>query len=210
MALDWKDALLQTPPEGELLMIVEDVDGDEGAGSIFAGFYAEGEYHLGNSMAGDPLADDQTVIYWAVPNWPAGYGAGFPDENGYKRFDLDNGHAYFARQLAEGVLVDPRLPRNFDNTPNEERQGHEKYWGLPFIVTEDITSLDACYLRRTDEYAAQALKYWQDEGRAAWMKAWPSGTRYETRCLDGGAWDRSTSWGMFPTLAEAIQCAKTR
>lgn len=31
---------------------------------------------------------------------------------------------------------------------------------------------------------------------------------YEVRCLDGGAWDRSTNWGKFPTIEEAVGRAK--
>ena len=46
-------------------------------------------------------------------------------------------------------------------------------------------------------------------GRAAkWLEAWPTGNRFDTYCLDGGAWDRPTAWGKFGTLEEAIQCAK--
>jgi len=43
---------------------------------------------------------------------------------------------------------------------------------------------------------------------ARWLEAWPSGNRFDTYCLDGGAWDRPTAWGKFGTLEEAIQCAK--
>ncbi len=31
---------------------------------------------------------------------------------------------------------------------------------------------------------------------------------YVVRCLDGGAWDRSTNWGKFDTLEEAVSQAK--
>jgi hypothetical protein len=33
------------------------------------------------------------------------------------------------------------------------------------------------------------------------------GRGYDVRCLDGGAWDRPTCWGMFATLEEALACA---
>ena len=45
----------------------------------------------------------------------------------------------------------------------------------------------------------------QEEGFATWWKAWPSGLRHDTYCLDGGANNRPTAWGKFATLAEAIQ-----
>ncbi len=46
------------------------------------------------------------------------------------------------------------------------------------------------------------------ERKAEWFRKWPSGTRYVVRCLDGGAWDRSTDWGMVASLEDAIaKCA---
>lgn len=38
-------------------------------------------------------------------------------------------------------------------------------------------------------------------------KLYPTGIRYEVRCLTGGAWDRSSSQGMFSSLEEAIEKA---
>ena len=74
-------------------------------------------------------------------------------------------------------------------------------------MTESVEQLDSFYAERSDEYADEGRLAWQAKGRASWMKAWPSGTRYATRCLDGGAWDRSTNWGMFASLEEALACA---
>lgn len=34
-------------------------------------------------------------------------------------------------------------------------------------------------------------------------------TRFDVRCLDGGAWDRSTWKGSFETLEEAVNFAKS-
>jgi hypothetical protein len=36
------------------------------------------------------------------------------------------------------------------------------------------------------------------------------GVRYDLRCLDGGAWDRSTWWGSFDTPQLAAAAAKTK
>jgi hypothetical protein len=94
------------------------------------------------------------------------------------------------------VPINPKLPPNFDNTPNEQRpKSHEKWWNRPYIRTE-------CW---DDWDSANATP----DRRARWFAAWPSGTRYDVRCLDGGAWDRSTCWGSFATLEEAITCAQT-
>lgn len=204
MELVWMDARLHVPPDESLLLVIEEVDCL--CADMVAGFYAEGQYHVGSSAAGNPLPDDQFVSYWAVAVWPVGYDAAGICQT-YQRFTLDNGFNYLARQLVDGVLLDPKLPPGFDNTPNDQRSGHEKYWNMPFIVTESVSNLEAYYAERTDEYAEAGGKQWNVSGRASWMAAWPSGTRYEVRCLDGGAWDRSTSRGMFPTLKEAVACA---
>ena len=91
--------------------------------------------------------------------------------------------------ITANIPINPRLPANFDSTPNVARPAsHLRWWGRPYIVTQD----------------------WDGHGDYdAWHKAWPSGTRYNVRCLDGGAWDRSTKWGMFATLEEAIRCAES-
>ena len=109
----------------------------------------------------------------------------------------------------DGVLVNPSLPELFDNTANELRPAaHQKFWNVPFIVTETVADLDAYYAGRTDPYAEEGRQHWI-EGRVTWLKAWPTGVRYDVRCLDDGAWDRSSAWGAFATQEEAIACAKT-
>ena len=95
-------------------------------------------------------------------------------------FNLD-GHTFEAEQCIDGVLINPKLPKGFDDTPNEERPLSQIiWWDRPYIVT------------------------YTDTGDK-WLDAWPSGTRYDVRCLDGGAWDRSTNWGCFSSLEEALK-----
>lgn len=116
---------------------------------------------------------------------------------------------FLAEDCIGGVLVNPKLPENFESTSNEWRPAsHQKWWGRPFIVTESVDELDRYYAERNDKWAAEGQRYWETEGRQKWTEAWPSGIRYEVRCLDGGAWDRATSWGMFATLEEALVCAR--
>jgi hypothetical protein len=81
-------------------------------------------------------------------------------------------------RLAEGadeLRVDPALPPNFDNTPNEQRSDKElrTWWDRPFALTL------------------------------------PDGN-FEVRCLDGGAWDRSTWYGVAPDLASAKALAREK
>lgn len=98
---------------------------------------------------------------------------------------------------ATTIPINPRLPKNFDLTPNDARPAsHQRWWHAPYIVT--------C------TWEQMAWPTATDEDRAKWYAAWPSGTRYAVRCLDGGAWDRSTGWGMFATLEEALACIESR
>jgi hypothetical protein len=86
------------------------------------------------------------------------------------------------------IAINPKLSKKFDSTPNGLRpDSHQRWWYRPFIRTmswEDWNSSD-------------------EERKAAWFKAWPAGVRYEVRCLDGGAWDRTTNHGVFATKEEA-------
>ena len=42
------------------------------------------------------------------------------------------------------MLIDPKLRKNFDNTPNEERSTAEldAFWDKPFAITNDDGTLD--------------------------------------------------------------------
>jgi len=123
----------------------------------------------------------------------------------------------------DGILVNPKLPENFDFTPNEERDRDELYewWDKPFIeIGEfDQESWEEHYHRLksndcgepwSNEQIGTKEDYMKDleEQRKSWFKTWRTGFRYEVRCLDGGAWDRSTNYGMFATFKEALGVAK--
>lgn len=93
------------------------------------------------------------------------------------KFELD-GHSFYAENCIDGILINPQLPDNFDNTDNSERpDDQEKWWYRPFVVAEEHES-------------------------------YQNGIRYDVRCLDGGAWDRSTGYGFFSDLDTALKCAK--
>lgn len=103
------------------------------------------------------------------------------------------------------VPINPRLPANFDNCPNDERpESHQIWWDVPYIVSESVGQRDAWYAARNDECADDQRTWWASTGRAQWLKSWPGGCSYSVRCLDGGAWDRSTCWGIFGSLDEAL------
>ncbi len=93
-----------------------------------------------------------------------------------------------ADDLIEGILLNPRLPAGFDDTDNKCRPPeHAIWWGVPYIVSHRNSNPDPKFL-----------------------EAFPAGIRYELRCLDGGAWDRSTWWGSFSTVQLAAAGAKGR
>ncbi len=119
-----------------------------------------------------------------------------------------------------GVAINPTLRPGFDATPNEERDPQETsdWWGRPFIRAvswEEMAGSYNDYLERVknlpdytpipkEQHEAE-----QEERRESWHTHWPSGLRFDVRCLDGGAWDRSTNWGSYATLDEALAVARS-
>ncbi|QIL73099.1 hypothetical protein G7048_23735 [Diaphorobacter sp. HDW4B] len=115
-----------------------------------------------------------------------------------------DGLKFKAKDCVRGVLINPVLPRNFDNTPNELRPAsHRKWWYRPFINVDTIEEMDEFYASRADEYAEKGRQSWE-EGRPRWLQAWPNGARYVVRCLNGGAWDRSCWLGAYVSLEAAL------
>ena len=120
-----------------------------------------------------------------------------------------NGKKFKAEDCKDGILINPILPKNFDKTPNNDRpESHDKWWYLPYINTHKVEEMYKWKEEANDKWAEERLQEWKENGRAEWMKAWPGGTRYDVRCLDGEAWDRSTNWGMFGSLEEALKVAR--
>jgi len=118
----------------------------------------------------------------------------------------------------EGIWLNPKLPQNFSNTPNEERSPAQlkKWWNTPFIVVTKYSKMDKNYeafKKRMSQYdmtieSENEYNTRIEAQRAAWFGAWTDGLRFAVRCLDGGAWDRPTCLGMFGTFGEAFDLAK--
>lgn len=121
-------------------------------------------------------------------------------------------------ESVDGIFINPHLRDDFDYTPNEEREDLEiEHWyAKPYICTDEgrfstyeeyvarMSDIDPSgHLQSEEEYNKEI-----EQMRAHWLKAWPTGTRYEVRCLTYGAWDRSSSIGMFKSLQEAVEAAK--
>lgn len=122
---------------------------------------------------------------------------------------------YQAQDLVAGFMLNPVLPEGFDDTPNDDRPFDQiaLYWDRPFILSdtweERGESYDS-YLERARRWGFEATETregWdqhQAEFRRSWFEKYPEGVRYTVRCLDGGAWDRSTWWGDAATLEAAL------
>lgn len=72
------------------------------------------------------------------------------------------------------IPVDPKLPKDFDSTPNENRSKDEldRWWDHPYCVTVD--------------------------------------KGFDVRCLNGGAWDRSSWLGRASTYRDACELAEKK
>lgn len=117
------------------------------------------------------------------------------------------------------MLINPQLPDHFFNLDNGLRSQSEieKYWDVPIILTDKYQENDTWedYQERTAGIHADFIKkteddfnHWIQDRKDSWFKAFPTGIAYRVHCLDGGAWDRPTSWGSFASLEDAIACCE--
>jgi hypothetical protein len=77
------------------------------------------------------------------------------------------------------IPLNPEVPEGFWSTPHEKRPADHLVWWGKPFI-----------LRSPNPH-------------------FPSGTRFDVHCLDGGATDRPCCWGMFGTLEKAEQRAAT-
>lgn len=121
--------------------------------------------------------------------------------------------------VGRGFPINPTLRDDFRNTANEYREPLEKedWEGLPYIETytwEQAEAHDretqASHRAEGNEFVIsdEELNAKLDSRKAHFFKLYPEGKLYNVNCLDGGAWDRPTDWGTFPTLEEAIECCE--
>ena len=118
----------------------------------------------------------------------------------------------------DGIPIDPVQRADFDCTPNELRDPRENqdWWGRAFIVTfgwKEATETWSNYKARSKEVgfspvSEEEFTQRHEDQERSWFDAWPTGTRYDVRRLDGGAWDRSTDIAMVPSMEQALSTAK--
>lgn len=121
--------------------------------------------------------------------------------------------------IIDNIMINPKLRINFDSTSNEKRNDKEveKFWGKPYILVEELEleSWEEHYYRLknlgwNDEKIGNKEEWnkYLKESKDLWNSEFVSGFRYTVRCLDGGAWDRSSWKGTFSDFDEALNFAK--
>lgn len=104
---------------------------------------------------------------------------------------------------ATGVPLNPCLPDWFDRRDNATRYRTEirNWWNRPYIVS---TSWE-------DRQPGSSLTGAEIENmKKSWFDAWPSGIRYDVRCLDGKELDCSSWWGSYTSIELALARIKGR
>lgn len=114
-------------------------------------------------------------------------------------------------KVGQGYPLNPVLRDNFWNTPNDHREPMERedWWDLPYIESSswqesELHTREA--LKRGGKLTTADIESQIEAEKASFFAFAPSGTKYMVFCLDGGAWDRPSMWGTFPTLEQAIEC----
>lgn len=125
------------------------------------------------------------------------------------------------QECVDGVPINPNLRSGFDDTANDARDSLEvsDWWDRPFIVTESWEDNEESwddFVERLKQFPGtnpgdkNDFEKSQAESKQSWFDTFPTGVRYEVRCLNGGAWDRSTLWGMVGSLEKAMEIIKER
>lgn len=121
--------------------------------------------------------------------------------------------------VTEQIPLNPKLRDDFDETPNESRDDLEieHWWNKPYIVAQFVTLTDrnySAFVKRLESYSSEntvSESEWNNKHSGLKMddKYSTYGVSFIVRCLDGGAWDRSTWKGQFNNLVDAILCAES-
>ena len=129
---------------------------------------------------------------------------------------MKKGYSY----TTKGIMINPKTPKYMNNLDIEERtKSHiDKWWNLPYINTETYSHEKyKKHYKRLKEYESYPNEEIRDienyekekyEDHIAWFKYWKKGIRYDVRCLNGGAWDRTLSLASFDNIEDAIEFCK--
>jgi len=123
------------------------------------------------------------------------------------------------------IYINPKVPQWMDfKDINDRSESHlAKWWGRAYIRTQDFGEdnhqeyLERMAYTQDKDYRGDSTLETEEEfntRRAKDFKSWcehwgDDGIRYDVRMLDGGAWDRTTNYGSYKTLEEALEVAKS-
>lgn len=116
-----------------------------------------------------------------------------------------------AADCLKGVLIDPVLPERASDGPLGLTPEETEIWiGRPYILSSTLHE-------KLDLYSGVMLSFYPIEYVDRELEAWarkqrflfPDGVSYQVECLEWGVLDRPQDWGVFATLEEAVECART-
>jgi len=125
-------------------------------------------------------------------------------------------HYYDNQQKVEGIPINPVQRYYFDMTAHDDRDQKEidDWWEQPYIVTESfrVDTYKEYLVRMKDSENIETEEEFdkrRNASKKSWEEDWKGGIRYTVRCLDGGAWDRTTWKGSFDNMDDALKLAKS-
>ena len=123
------------------------------------------------------------------------------------------------------IEIDPNVPEWMDDKDlNDRSEEHMNEWfGKAYIRTQKFGDdsyqeyCDRMAYTQADDYLGDYKLDTEEEFNTrrtkdlkSWCAKWgDDGIRYTVRCLDGGAWDRTTNHGSFANVDEAIALAES-
>ena len=126
-----------------------------------------------------------------------------PDQTDSKSSETSDYEAQYRFEnqtnIIDGIAINPVLRPDFDSTSEANRPKQEiaDWWDKPYIVslTADEHEASGITLRQTLEgispdpvkISDEAFNIQQNKQGKQFLEEFPSGTRYEVLCLNGGA-----------------------
>ncbi|POD71178.1 hypothetical protein BKM17_23070 [Pseudomonas syringae group genomosp. 3] len=120
----------------------------------------------------------------------------------------------YCEMVGNGYPLNPFLREDFSRTSNDHREPLEieDWWDRPYLESctwqESEAHLRKFQQSRENVPSPEQAEAEVEKHKASFFSSNPTGIEYTVNCLDGGAWDRPSIWGVFPTLDEAISCCE--
>lgn len=123
-----------------------------------------------------------------------------------------------AQEKVEGIIINPKQRFFFDCLSNELRPKEEvqDWLNVKYIVTEELPEKNyEHYLQQAKKLGVAPESQSQYEERYKddqdyWLSQFPNGKRFTVRCYDEKVGDRSSNLGIFLSLNDALNAAKSQ